>query len=111
MGFGTAMLPYGARRGGGRGLACGWTASGCSGHREGSGPGRVTPRRRGGERAESDRERVSERVDDDPSTAEALSSTRHGTVTAARRWPPDILPYTVIMSPFRRRDPQGPIPW
>lgn len=42
-------------------MACGWTASGSSGHREGSEPGRVTPRGRGGEQAESDRERVSER--------------------------------------------------
>jgi hypothetical protein len=104
MGFGTAMLPYGARRGGGRGLACGWTASGCSGHREGSGPGRVTPRGRGGEQAESDRERVSERVSDDTSR-ERFRSTRHGTVTAARRWPPG---YFAIYGNYIAVPPTGP---
>ena len=110
MGFGTAMLPNGARRGDGRGMACGWTASGSSGHREGSGPGQVTPRGRGGEQADRDREseRASERRDQQ---RERFRSTRHETVTAARSWPPGKVPYTVILSPFHRRDPQGPIPW
>ena len=58
MGIGTAMLPNGARRGGGGDMACRWTASGSSGHRYGSETRRLTPRGRGGEQVESNRERL-----------------------------------------------------
>jgi len=82
MGFGTAMLPNGARRGG-RGMTCRWTASGNSGHREGNGPGRVTPRGRSREQAESESE--SEQVSDDTSRALSIHASRksYGSATMA----------------------------